>query len=212
MLLSLGSASWPCCFAHFSSTFSDAHPLLFGSLLLTQRTPCHRGWPQIQTLGSLGQTLCLGQGTQIHLWAQGPWHLAHGAAIIQPQHQHTHMALYCQRCCSGIAMGNIQGQNKQTHKINFTWGTSSFMERLSDTHLLRPGSAQGWRFMEGCSQDLFRGTGHKTNTAGVCVCVCVCLCVCRGGVYVFFLSSSAVSLPQCFCCCFSLLSSSSMWG
>lgn len=101
-----------------------------------------------------------------------------------------------------LLLGRHKGENsrsEQTHEISFTWGSSSFTERLSDTHLLRPGSARGWRFGEGCSQDLCRETQHKTDRRSVCVCLGVSAYVGRSFMFSLLLSASF--------CVFSLLPS-----
>jgi hypothetical protein len=40
-----------------------------------------------------------------------------------------------------LQWGKTQGRSKQTHKINFTLGTNSSTEQLSDSHRLGPASA-----------------------------------------------------------------------
>lgn len=136
-----GMSCGTCCFAYFSPAFSVpvlGLSLLSGSVVLIWGMPssaqCHtaRG-------PSANSDPCV--GAQVHL-------LLKASAISCSQLLST-VTLLCLYLLVSLPLllrhcnGKTQGQNKQTHKINFTLGTNFFPEQLSDSHRLGPDSVLG---------------------------------------------------------------------
>lgn len=126
-----------CLFFCLFCTYSSVFPIVLGSVALIYNMPHHLRcitacgppgwlWPLVQmprfTCCSRPGTFPVRSCSSLPLWC-------------------VCISLYIWCCFSGIAMGKTQGQSKQTHKINFTLGTNSSTEQLSDSHRLGPGSA-----------------------------------------------------------------------